>query len=213
MLQQHGNAHYTIVGRFDELRGAMRLMYPENDFHFIVRPQNISIRQMLPMSRVVRIVPDFRHAMLWAETLFREALTLTDPEQRQRQVRDAALLGIVVSRGPRIRAVAGMRLGRHLIRSGGAWELFFDKSLMKGGRTELHLPNDPRINAILERYIAVKRQELLQGQPHNAVWVSIHGDPLSYKEIESMIKARTKREFASRSDRTASEVVMGWTPP
>ena len=49
---------------------------------------------MLPMERWTRFVPDSRHAELWAETLFHEALTLPDPRQRQKQVRDAALIGM-----------------------------------------------------------------------------------------------------------------------
>lgn len=195
MLQQRGNADYTIVGRFDELRGAMRLMLPEEDFAFITRPQNISIRQRLHMERAVRFVPDFRHAVLWADTLFREALDLADPLHRQLQVRDAALIGILTSRGPRQRTVTGMRLGRHLIRVGDTWELFFDKTLMKGERTELALTNDPRINAILERYVAVERQELLGDQTHDFVWVTRHGGPLSYKGIETMVKIRTKAQY------------------
>lgn len=169
MLKARGNADYTIIGRFEELRGALRLMDPDADVSCIVRPQNVSIRQMLPMRRRQVFVPDARHVLLWAEALFREAVTLQDPLQRQLQVRDAALIGIFASRGPRLRAVAGMRLGRHLVRRGNAWELFFDKQLMKGGRQELELPNDPRVNAMLERYITVERRELLTGQANDAV--------------------------------------------
>jgi site-specific recombinase XerC len=195
MLKARGNADYTIVGRFEELRGALRLMDPDADVSGIIRPQNVSIRQMLPMQRRQVFVPDARHVLLWAETLFRAALTLTDPKQRRLQVRDAALIGLLASRGPRLRTLSEMRLGRHLLRRGGAWELFFEKSVMKGGRQELELPNDPRVSAMLERYITVERLELLQGQTQDAVWVNRHGRPLTSGGISYMVRQRTKQPF------------------
>ncbi|HEY1413394.1 MAG TPA: hypothetical protein VGF36_14710, partial [Rhodopila sp.] len=132
-LVRSGVADYTLVARFDTLRGALRLMCPEDDFTVITRPGNVSIRQTLQMNRRPRFVPDSRHAELWAETLFHAALDLPDPAQRQKQVRDAALIGIIVSRAPRLRTVAGMRLGHNLRRRGENWELFFEAGLMKGG--------------------------------------------------------------------------------
>ena len=63
------------------------------------------------MNRRPRFVPDSRDAELWAETLFIEALSLPDPARRQRQVRDAALIGMMASRGAPV-ARQGMRL-RH----------------------------------------------------------------------------------------------------
>ena len=66
-------ADYTLVGRFDALRGALRLLQPGEDFSFVTKPGFVSIRQMLPMNRRDRFVPDSRDAELWAETLFRGA--------------------------------------------------------------------------------------------------------------------------------------------
>jgi hypothetical protein len=174
MLKARGNADYTIVGRLEEMRGALRLMDPDADASVIVRPQAISVRQMLPMRRRQVFVPDARHVVLWAEA-FRQSLTLANPEQRRLGVRDAVLIGIFASRGPRLRAVSGMRLGRHLFRHGEAWALFFDKTLMKGGRQELELPIDLRVSAMVERYVTVERAQLVAGQTHDAVWAAWHG--------------------------------------
>ena len=126
--------------------------------------------------------------------LFRAALSLPDPAQRQRQVRDAALIGIMASRGPRLRAEGGMRL-RHLRRVGEHWHLDFDAGLMKGGRSSLELRLSARVAAIVERYLAVERQELLRGATHDFVWVARHGGPLSEKGIDFMIRSRTKVQY------------------
>jgi site-specific recombinase XerD len=140
-------------------------------------------------------VPDSRDAELWAETLFIEALSLPDPAERQRQVRDAAFIGMMASRAPRRRAAVGMRLGHNLRRVEDNWELFFDESLMKGGRSNLQLPLGPRIGKIFTRYIEVERQELLRGATHDFVWVAKSGDPWSEKGTDFMVRARTKARF------------------
>jgi hypothetical protein len=51
------------------------------------------------------------------------------------------------------------------------------------------------VAAIVERYIAVERQELLRGATHDFVWVARHGGPLSEKGIDFMIRSRTKAQY------------------
>jgi hypothetical protein len=150
---------------------------------------------MLPMHRRPRFVPDSRDAELWAEALFSEALSLSDPAARRLQIRDAAFIGMMASRAPRRRAAAGMRLGHNLRRAGDSWELFFDERLMKGGRSSLELPLGPRVGKIIERYIEVERRELLRGATHDFVWVTKFGDPWSDKGTDFMMRTRTKARF------------------
>jgi hypothetical protein len=193
-LVQSGCADYTLITRFEALHGALRLMHPDRDLSFVIQPGGVSIRQRLDMNRRERFVPDSRHAELWAETLFHAALTLPDPGQRQRQVRDAALIGIMASRAPRLRAGGGMRL-RHLRRVGDQWVLDFNAGLMKDGKSGLELPLSARVGAIVERYLAVERGELLRGQTHDFVWVAREGGPLSEKGIDFMMRSRTKVQY------------------
>ena len=194
-LVRSGNANTTIVTRFEDLRSAMRLMEPDRDFAFITKPGNVSIHQLLPRYPRVRFVPDSRHCELWAEALFMTAISLPHPAHRRRLVRDASFLGILASRGPRHRAMMGMRLGRHLTRTAEGWRLFYDEPLMKGGKTTLDLPLGSRIGAVVERYVTVERPELLQGQTHDFLWVGRDGGPLSSNSAMSMIRLRTLKEF------------------
>jgi hypothetical protein len=219
-LVRCGNADYTIVGRFEEIRGALQLMYPDGDFTFITRPGNISIRQMLKMSRRVRFVPDSRHVVLWAEDMFAEALNFSDRNCRPMQVRDAAFIGFMASRAPRLRAASQMRLGRHLRRAEKGWTAFFDEPLMKGGRTTLELSIGPRIGAILDHYVNVERQEMLRGQTHDFLWVAKHGGPLLYAGFEKLMKTRTKAHFGVsfgahrlRTSLTTTQAVVDGTDP
>ena len=219
-LVRVGSADHTIVGRFVELRSALRLMVPEGDFAFVTRLDGLPIRRTLEMKRQVRFTPDSRHAALWTERLFCEALDLTFPSRRRRQVRDAAFLGIAATRGPRLRSILGMRLGRHLIRSAEGWTLFLDESLMKGGRNALELPLSSSIGTMLERYVSVERQELLSGQMHDHLWINDRGEPLSRNGATNMVRRRSGKEFGLpfsphrfRDALTTTQAVIDGTDP
>jgi hypothetical protein len=70
-----------------------------------------------------------------------------------------------------------------------------DAGLMKGGRSDHELPLSARVAAIVERYIAVERHELLRGESHDYVWVAQGGGPLSEKGIDFMMRSRTKAQY------------------
>jgi len=215
-----GNADNTIVCRFQEVKTALQLMAPEGDFAFVMRLDGIPIRRTLEMKRRVRFVPDSRHAALWAERLFCEALDLTSLSQRRHQVRDATFLGIEATRGPRLRSILGMRLGRHLIRSAEGWTLFFDEALMKGGSKKLELPLSSPVGAMLDRYVSVERQELLGGQTHDHLWLNDKGGPLSRSWATGMVRHRSGKDFDApfsphrlRDALTTTQAVIDGTDP
>jgi hypothetical protein len=218
-LEERGNGDYTIVGRFEELRGALQLIAPERDFGFVTRPEGVSIRQMLDMSRRALFVPDSRHNELWAEELFREALTLSVPARRQILVRDAAIIGILAGRAPRARALMECRLGSHLKRTAEGWDLVQDTSVTKE-RNIVELPLSPRVSRILERYVTVERNELLGGRESDAPWITEKGEPLGRKGMEYMIALRSKQRYGVRfgphrfraSQATTRAVVTGNRP-
>lgn len=219
-LVQVGNADSTILTRFRTVQCALRLMVPNGDFAFVAQLDGIPIRRLLEMKRRVRFIPDSRHAALWAERLFCEALDLPSPYFRRHQVRDAAFLAIEATRGPRLRSILGMRLGRNLIRSSEGWALFFDKPLLKGDGKTLELPLSSPVGAMLERYVAVDRQELLGGQVHDHLWVNDEGRPLSRSWATAMVRLRSKKEFGRpfspqrfRDALTTTQAVIDGTDP
>jgi integrase len=194
-LLRHGNAPYSILGRFHALRAALRMMHPDSDFGFVTRPDGIPLSGTMEMRRRVLFVPDSRHNVFWAEALFRTALELPIGIRRQVQVRDAAMIGTLAELAPRPRAMQALCLGRHLLRNRDEWILRQEGSIMKGERTVLELPLSPRTGVILDRYVAVERCELLQGQHHDALWVARNGDPLGRSGLELMVTRRSKAYY------------------
>ena len=196
-LQGRGNAPYSILGRFRSLHAAVRMMHPDGDFGFVTRPDGIPLTQTMEMRRRILFIPDSRHTVFWAEALFRDALALSQGSCRRVQVRDAAIIGIFAELAPRARAMQALSLRLHLKRASEGWTLRQEGPIMKGRRTVLELPLSPRVGAILDRYVAVERPELLQGQDHDALWVARNGDPLGRSGLELMIIRRSKAEYGT----------------
>jgi integrase len=194
-LLRHGNAPYSIVGRFRHLRAALQMMHPGVDFGFVTRPDGMPLQQIMQMGRRLLFVPDSRYNVFWAEALFRAALDLAPGLRRQVQVRDAAMIGIFAELAPRARAMQALCLSRHLLRNREEWILRQEGSIMKGRRTVLELPLSARVGAILDRYIAVERRVLLQGQDHDALWVARNGNGLGRSGLELMITRRSKAHY------------------
>jgi hypothetical protein len=69
---------------------------------------------------------------------------------------------------------------------------------MKVPGTVIDVPVMARIGAILDRYLAVERIELLQGRDHDALWVANHGGPMGGGALGSMVLKRSGQRYGVR---------------
>lgn len=191
-----GNADYTIVARFAELRMALQWMHPGTDFGWIERPGGVSLRRLLPMRRRSVLVPESAVLLEWAEDLFREGLAHPKPRGRRALVREAAMIGLLTVCAPRLRALTALRLGVHLRREGDEWLLDQDQGLTKTG-CRLTLPVAGPAGAMLDRYVSVERQELLGAAACDAVWIAAGGRPAAYETVAKRIRIRAERRFGT----------------
>jgi hypothetical protein len=148
-MQSVGNSDYTILSRFKGLHSALRLLFPDIDFAFVVRPDGVPIKHAFSMVRRPLFTPDARHNLLWAEKSFREALDFEKPLQRQLQVRDAATIAILAEAAPRAKAMQAPKLGQNLSLTGTEWTLLQQGAMMKNVRTVIELPLSRRTGGIV----------------------------------------------------------------
>lgn len=193
-LRGCGNADYTVVSRFDELRGALQLLCAGMDFRWISRPQGISLRLRLPMRRRNRFVPDSAALLTWAEELFQAGIAQPKPRARCAQVREAVMIAILTTQAPRLRALAALRVGLHLQRRGDTWVLDQLPEITKTGN-DLTMPLPAEVTVMLERYLAVERRDLMRGQAHDALWVAWGGEALAEATISRRIRLRSLERF------------------
>jgi len=196
-LLECGNADWSIVGRFRELEFAFRLMYPGRDFGWLTRPDGIPLSAVLPMRTKPRFVPSSAVLLEWAEELFQWGIRKADRQIRWAQVRDALIIGILATRGPRLRALSSLQLGKHMIREPTGWLLDQDASLTKTS-IDLILPLSSEVGTMADRYISVERPEMLRGSTSDAFWISWqYGRPLKATSISGLIWRRTLDRFGA----------------
>ena len=196
-LRDCGNADTTVVNRFVQLRAALQLLVPDQDHRWITRPRGISLRQMLPMKRRDRPLHLTNELLDWARATFRAGLAHHKPRCRRALVRDGAMMGILAMPAPRLRALTSLELGRHLQRRDDGWFLDLDASVMKTGAAQ-GCPLLPEASAMLDRYIEVERNEMLNGTAHERLWISRHGTPLSEAGIVGQLRNGSLRRFGHR---------------
>jgi integrase len=203
-----GRAPYTVLCRIQELYAAMRVMAPEADWNWLAQLYRTLRAQVRPArEKVSRLKPIDELAAL-GERLTGEAETALGWSARRRAVgyRDGLMIALLAYRPIRLKNLAMMRLGRHLTKIGGCWQISF-----AAGETKSHVPYEATVPSALalalERYLEVHRPVLMGGErvdradapPINpgldAVWVSEVGTQLEEGALARRIVNHTKAAF------------------
>ena len=189
-----GNADRSVVGRFQELELAYRLMNPGRHFGWLTKPDGVPLEHVLPMGVRPRFTPGSDELLEWADELYQNGLTKRDAQVRCALIRDALMIGILATRAPRLRALWSLQLGVHVVREGADWLLVQKASITKT-RKEIWLPLSAEIGAMADRYVSTERLYMLRGQISDAFWIQWHGGPLAKSSISGLIWRRTLERF------------------
>jgi integrase len=211
-------APYTVLCRVQELHDSLRAMAPERDWDWLAQIYRSLRAQVRPMrDKFSRVKPIDELAAL-GERLMDEAETTVGWSARRRAVgfRDGLMISVLAYRPVRLKNFASMRLGHHLTKVGGCWQILF-----AADETKSHVPYEAIVPsalvARLERYLEVHRPVLLRGEcvggatkgtptaertakaPINpgldALWVSETGTHLVSEVIQRRIFDHTRQEF------------------
>ena len=194
LLQEVGNADHTIVGRFQELQTALRIMLPAGEWAWLTNPDGFSLRCSFRMQRRPMVPHHPRVLRDWALEL------MTTPPGHHTQMkadvrfRDGLMLALLASRAPRLRSLRVMEIGQHLIVTDDGFQLVFEWDDMKNKRP-LHYDLPDVLVGPMRRYLREVRPRLLQGQNHNALWVDITGAALKETQIKTMVRLRSGMKF------------------
>jgi integrase len=92
--------------------------------------------------------------------------------------RDTLMLAILAARPLRLRNLAGIRIGRHLVRQGKVWLLTFPADEVKNRRPLEHdLPDG--LAPFLATYLERIRPSFLKGAASDVLWLGFEGEPLT----------------------------------
>jgi integrase/recombinase XerD len=207
---------YTVLGRVRELLDAMRVMEPEADWDWLSELyRNLSVGVRPVRDKLSRIRPIDELGGLGERLMKRAEAAPGWPARRRADLfRDGLAIALLAYRPVRLKNLAMMRLGRHLVKVGGSWQMLFGAH-----ETKTHVRYEGRVPSTLaprlERYLDVHRPVLLRGKDvldrannmplsgketsiHlevDAVWVSKVGTQIEKAVLSERIVRHTKAAF------------------
>lgn len=193
-MEARGNMSGTIFGRFADLRRVLRIMAPDRETGFILRPNGVTLRSLLPKSQRGIDVLDSSVLLAWGHDLMSAGIAGADDSLSSFALRDGLIIAILASRARRLRAVSGLRLGTELQRHGERYGITFRADRIKAKRPDRFLLPQS-LTAPIDLYLSDLRPRLMRGIAHDAVWVGRDDTPLTSRGFTSVIERRSLYKF------------------
>lgn len=198
----HGSATSSIRQGIVSLHAMLRLLEPAAELGFMLRPGGVPLATLLPSPAKPFPPLDSEDVMRRVQTLHAAALAAPPDLPTWRDLRDAALLALLVRRAPRISSVAAMRLGIHLTAtSDGVFRVGFPAKDVKTGRwlaSRLAYPLDATCGAIMRDYLDRARPHFPGAGTNDHLWAGTRGEPLDAIGLTAIVNRRTLAWFGTR---------------
>lgn len=185
---------YTVLGRFIDLRMMMKVIAPDHDTKFILRPNGVTIRSMLlPQTRAL-MIPDSKVLFDWGIDLMQRAKLKSDRRLAAVQFRDGLIIAMLAARGRRLRSMALLKIGEELTRNGQGFRVELKPWQVKTNKHDaFNLPQS--LTPYMDAYLNSHRPVLLRDQTSTNLWISLKGKLLAEKGLQMMVNVRSKKRF------------------
>jgi integrase len=176
------------------LGAILRLLAPDRDWSFVIRPGNRSLKRAIRGGPKPFIVRDVADVLVHVRQLHRQGLTALDGPERWQALRDAALLALLLTRAPRVGSLVPMTMDRHIaLRPDGTWHLRFPGEHTKNGRV-LDFPLDAEWPRMLTDYLEHARARFHGAGASERLWMGMKG-PMTREGFQRIAKRRTHAWF------------------
>jgi integrase len=183
----------TVVSALVGLKVVIKAMAPDANWRWLADVCNALNRRSLPSKdKRARMRPTGEiYATALAEL---SRLSQTALRRRIDQVafRDTLMLAILAARPLRLRNLAGIRIGCHLVRQGDVLLLAFPAEEVKNRRPLEHTLPD-RVAPFVQTYLERIRPSFLKGRVSDALWLGFEGKPLTPHSIYLRIMLVSER--------------------
>jgi integrase/recombinase XerD len=192
-------APLSVWGYFDCLHEALRYMCPDQDLPILRLVTNRLRRVADPL-----VPPDMKARDTRA--LSEMAIAYMDraeqePEYRplmgSSAYRDGLMAALVCLAPIRRRTISELTLSRHVLRHDTGILITVYEEDQKTGST-WSFPLSPALLPYFERYFDHHRPRLLQGNVHDALWITYKGTPLTVNGVGLRFRKATPRIFGER---------------
>jgi site-specific recombinase XerC len=193
-LREAGNVNNSIIVRFRDLQAALRIMVPDADFSWLTAPGGISINSRIPPTTQPRKTYHSRDLYEWGEGLAQEALLIEAPKRSAVQYRNGLIIMVFASRAPRLRSMAALQLGKHVIKIGQRYRMILTAEDTKTA-TPIEYDLPASLTRFVDHYLTLERPELLGDAQHDWFWVGQDGERLAASGIEQMVRRTSLRDL------------------
>lgn len=189
-------APVTVHGYILNLERALAVMAPDQDWNWLAR---LAAR----LKARARPSRDKRARMAPVEVLYDLGLRLMKtaleddfprPKYRATRFRDGLMIMLLISRTIRLRSLAGLVIGRHLVRSRDGYSIVLAPEDTKNGRP-YEAPVPEELVPYLDIYLERMRPLLLAGRTSDRLWITADGADMSNSSIYRQLTKVTKRDF------------------
>ena len=197
-LLASGNRAYSALGRFAELASALRIIDPTGDHSHVTSPDGVPLRSRLDLQKRTFTIHSPKLLFEWGTGLAHQALSLSGDSRRQVLLRDGLIIAFSAARGLRMRGLLSMTLGDRLFQhpGTGAWRVAMEPADIKNRRAISYAWPEALV-PLLERYLAVERVELLNGEFCDHLWLNWGGKPLGEMGLDKIIRRRSATRFGA----------------
>ena len=193
-LRQVGNADYTIIGRFQELEMAVKIISPGQDTSWIRRLGGVTVYSLLPKAKRHLLVPDSGVLYQWGLDMMHAADLDWDPDVWRTTYRDGLMIAMFAARGRRRRAMHLLRAGEEIFWSGDRYRIELTPDQNKHPKADhFNLPDD--LTPYIQHYLDVARPALVGSGSYQEFWISRFGRPLTVAGMESRLFRLTQKRF------------------
>jgi integrase/recombinase XerD len=183
--------HLSIHG----LRRAIQAMVPDADWSWLKRAAShlrLNIKDRKDKRSRIRSSRDLHELGL---RLMAEAEGYsTVPWKRASRYRDGLLIALLAARPLRLRNLAGLRIGTHLVEHSEGFGLHIPAEEVKT-HTPLELPLPADLVAPLRHYLSVYRPVLLGANEDDHLWINKYGSPMAEQTIYKQVTKLTRAAF------------------
>ena len=108
--------------------------------------------------------------------------------------RNGLLLSLLAARGRHLRSMTLIRVGEELVLRSERYRIELKPWQVKTNKRG-HFDLPELLAPYVQHYLAVTRPALLQGQSHDAVWITHYGKPWTAAGIQSRLLKLTRKRF------------------
>jgi hypothetical protein len=187
------NATGTVIARLIELKIMAGIMEPGRDWSWIYRRASAIRARHKPARPKRHRLVDITRLLDLGIDLMAEAENKTTRLRRFKTYRDGLMIALLASRQLRLRNFTGLILGQTLVQQADGWWIQVPAAETKT-KDPIERPWPEMLVPHLEIYLSEHRAGImaLRGCRSDALWLSMHGLPMTDNAIYFRIVARTR---------------------